>query len=364
MKDYQTWGERLFPPPIKGKAAKPVGIRGSKGRTQNKAMSKPTLSAEQRSKRVQTLAKKLVKKAPEVMVKITGNSKSTAKISAHLDYISRDGAVELETEDGMILSDKESIRAIMNEWADAGDIPKHENQSSRREAFNIVLSMPANTDRDAVKNAARAFAQQAFEGHEWFMAEHRDEAHPHVHFCVKASDNLGHRLNPRKADLQQWRETFAEKLQEHGIEANATRRQVRGKNYRPKTQAQYHSDKRKRPLRHEQTRRTHAVKEIETGIKMVEHPALIKAKHTRQETIKNMAYLAKELGENGGRSEKELARDLMIHAHKLPPVQSKHEARVKALLRAKSEGNERQQPEPTKTPQTGIKSSPTKGAER
>ena len=78
MKDYQTWGERLFPPPIKGKAAKSVGMRGSKGRTQNKAMGKPNLSAEQRSKRVQTLAKKLVKKAPEVMVKITGSSKSTA----------------------------------------------------------------------------------------------------------------------------------------------------------------------------------------------------------------------------------------------------------------------------------------------
>ena len=248
----------------------------------------------------------------------------------------------------------------MDEWADAGDIPQHENQSSRREAFNIVLSMPANTDRDAVKNAARAFAQQAFEGHEWFMAEHRDEAHPHVHFCVKASDNLGHRLNPRKADLQQWRETFAEKLQEHGIEANATRRQVRGKNYRPKTQAQYHSDKRKQPLRHEQTRRAHAVSEIKTGIKMAEHPALIKSKSTRQETIKNMAHLAKELSEKG---ETELARDLVIHARDLPTAQSKHEARVNALLRAKSEGNERGQREPSTPPQTRIKP-PTKGVER
>ena len=82
MKDYQTWGERLFPPPIKGKAAKSVGMRGSKGRTQNKAMGKPTLSAEQRSKRVQNLAKKLVKKAPEVMVKITGN-KSSPKVAVN-----------------------------------------------------------------------------------------------------------------------------------------------------------------------------------------------------------------------------------------------------------------------------------------
>ena len=327
MRDYQTWGERLFPPPIKGKAAKSVGMRGSKGRAQIKNSSK-NLSAEQRITRVQTLAKKLVKKAPEVMVKITGSSKSSAKISAHLDYISRDGEVELETEDGMVLSDKESIRTIIGEWADAGDIPKHENQSSRREAFNIVLSMPENTDRDAVKNAARAFAQEAFNGHEWFMAEHRDEAHPHVHFCVKASDRLGYRLNPRKADLQQWRETFADKLHDYGIEANATRRQVRGKNYRPKTQAQYHSDKRKQPLKHELVRRAEVAQEIKSGIKKHEHKALIKAKITRQNVIKNMAYLAKECIQN---EDKELARDLVKYAKALQPAQSKHEARVKAI---------------------------------
>ena len=70
MRDYETWGERLFPPPVKGKAAKSIGMRGSKGRNQTKAISKPNLSAEQRSKRVQTLAKRLVKKAPEVMVKL------------------------------------------------------------------------------------------------------------------------------------------------------------------------------------------------------------------------------------------------------------------------------------------------------
>ena len=328
MNDYQTWGERLFPPPIKGKVAKSVGMRGSKGRTKTKATNQSILSAEQRSRRVQTLVKKLVKKAPEVMVKITGSSKSTAKISAHLDYISRNGEVELETEDGMILSDKESIRTIMDEWADAGDIPKHENQSSRREAFNIVLSMPANTDRDSVKSAARAFAQQAFEGHEWFMAEHRDEAHPHVHFCVKASNNLGHRLNPRKADLQQWRETFAEKLQEYGVEANATRRQVRGKTYRSKTQAQYHSDKRKQPLNYEQVRRKQVIREIKSGLKTPEHPSLLKAKATRQEVIASMAYFAKAWSQHG---DKKLARDLIQFAQQLPPVRSKHESRVIAV---------------------------------
>ncbi len=48
--------------------------------------------------------------------------------------------------------------------------------------------------------------------------------HPHVHLTVKAAGLDGVRLNPRKADLQRWREGFAEALREHGIEATTTSR--------------------------------------------------------------------------------------------------------------------------------------------
>ena len=48
--------------------------------------------------------------------------------------------------------------------------------------------------------------------------------HPHVHLTVKAVGLDGVRLNPRKADLQRWREGFAEALREHGIEATTTSR--------------------------------------------------------------------------------------------------------------------------------------------
>ena len=52
---------------------------------------------------------------------------------------------------------------------------------------------------------------------------------PHVHLVVKAEHEYsGRRLNPRKADLQRWRERFAEYLNELGIAATATRRDDRG----------------------------------------------------------------------------------------------------------------------------------------
>ena len=88
--------------------------------------------------------------------------------------------------------------------------------------------MPPGTDRPSVKNAAREFATEMFKGHQYVFAEHDDEKHPHVHLIVKTVDREGARLNPRKADLQIWRELFAEKMREQGIEANATPRRVRG----------------------------------------------------------------------------------------------------------------------------------------
>ena len=60
------------------------------------------------------------------------------------------------------------------------------------------------------------------------MALHDDQANPHVHIRVRAESRHGERLNPRKADLQRWRETFAEKLRGWGIDAEATRRATRG----------------------------------------------------------------------------------------------------------------------------------------
>ena len=49
-----------------------------------------------------------------------------------------------------------------------------------------------------------------------------------MHLSVKAESKHGKRLNPRKADLHRWRETFAERLREWGIDAEATRQASRG----------------------------------------------------------------------------------------------------------------------------------------
>ena len=50
-----------------------------------------------------------------------------------------------------------------------------------------------------------------------------------IHICFPRPVNPdGVRLNPRKTDLRHWRETFAEKLREQSIDANATPGKARG----------------------------------------------------------------------------------------------------------------------------------------
>ncbi|MEO6909932.1 MAG: relaxase/mobilization nuclease domain-containing protein, partial [Edaphobacter sp.] len=156
-----------------------------------------------------------------------GGGKGMPQVAAHLSYISRNGQVELENENGEVVAGREALRDLRDEWQYGQyGIPE---MGRYKQAFNIVLSMPPGTDRAAVKSAARDFATRQFGGnHPYVFAEHADEAHPHVHLCVKAMGDDGTRLNPRKADLQQWREDFAQSLREQGVAANATRRVARG----------------------------------------------------------------------------------------------------------------------------------------
>lgn len=178
------------------------------------------------TKKLKTV-KRQAKDSPEVMVKITGFGKGGKHVKAHLDYITRNGDLELETDRGDILKGKEEVKEFFKEWSkDFSDSQRYKNQ---RDTMHMVLSMPENTPHEAVREAARRFAKETFgKNHEYVFALHTDEPHPHVHLTVKMRGFNGKRLNPRKADLQSWREGFALQMRDQGIEAEATPRVSRG----------------------------------------------------------------------------------------------------------------------------------------
>ena len=163
---------------------------------------------------------------PEVMVKITGFGKSTAHIQSHFDYISRKGDVSLETDTGEHLGNREDIEQYFEEWQEKAKT--EQRRQNRRETLHLVLSMPAHVDSESVRQASRSFARDVFGNHEYAFALHTDSRNPHCHLVIRMTDRDGSRINPKKADLQHWREVFAEKVREQGYEAEATSRKARG----------------------------------------------------------------------------------------------------------------------------------------
>jgi hypothetical protein len=150
-------------------------------------------------------------------------------IAAHFRYISKNGRLEIEDQRGETMRGKDTLRDLADEWRFGGSlIPDDGEPGHRREAFNIMLSMPRGTDPLTVQWAAREFAKTELADHKYVMVLHDHQANPHVHISVRAESRLGRRLNPRKTDLHRWRETFAAKLRERGVEAEATRQATRG----------------------------------------------------------------------------------------------------------------------------------------
>ena len=206
------WGERLFYP--RTRIVKSVPPARLDALTQRKA-------AVIRSRIVATVSRRV----PQVMVKVTGGGRGMAAIAAHFRYISKNGRLDIEDDRGVVGNGKEAVHDLVEQWRYGGSLI--EEISPRREAFNIMLSMPHGIDPKTVLQAAREFAQAELKDHSYVMVLHEHQANPHVHLTVRAESRFGARLNPRKTDLHCWRETFAEKLRGWGIEAEATRQATR-----------------------------------------------------------------------------------------------------------------------------------------
>lgn len=168
----------------------------------------------------------IARRGRQVMVKITpGKNHTMRSVRKHLQYIGEDGQGVVYDQDGRAYRGKEEIDDLAWKWQHTG--PKMPEEADVRLAFNIVFSMPEGTDERAVYEAVKATAAIEFAGHQWAMGQHFDEPQVHCHVSVKAEGMDGVRLNPRKADLQRWRERFAHELRERGVEAEATRRASR-----------------------------------------------------------------------------------------------------------------------------------------
>jgi len=214
--------------PLEGRALLDIGSFARHGPGRRDRLSPEELA----------LIGRTVRRIPEVMVKVLSkDSNNLRSVARHLDYIGRRGDLELATDDGERLRERDAGQRLIEDWDLDLDQNRRDSKLSAgtgrapKLVHKIILSMPPGTPAKGMLEAARNFAREEFGfKRRYVLALHTDEPHPHVHLVIKAVSEEGERLNIRKATLRWWRQEFARLLRVQGIAANATERAVRGGN--------------------------------------------------------------------------------------------------------------------------------------
>jgi len=128
------------------------------------------------------LIRRTVRRAPEVMVKVTGGGRKLGAVAAHLSYISDQGKLEIETDEGERVS-KEGQKALLKDWHLELSAGQYREQPKARPGIklvhNIVLSMPSPTPSQKVLAAAKVFAREKFAlQHRYALALHTHQRAP------------------------------------------------------------------------------------------------------------------------------------------------------------------------------------------
>jgi hypothetical protein len=121
-----------------------------------------------------------VRRAPEVMVKVSGGARTLGGVEQSLRYYARDGKLEMESDTGEQLSAKGFEGTLIRDWN--LDVEAHQRQNARavragrkpsRLVHNIIFSMPAGTPPEKVFKAARKLVRDEFEfRHRYAMVLH------------------------------------------------------------------------------------------------------------------------------------------------------------------------------------------------
>lgn len=165
------------------------------------------------------------KKLPQAVVKITSHNSGRKNVLNRLNYISREGELPLETEEGLLVEGKKEISEYLDAWT-----PDFSTRKNGRDGMSLVLSVPHGTDREAAIKSAREFLIEEFsENHHYAFVPHDDKDHLHIHVVIKNRGHDGKQLPTQKADLRRWRENFAKKARENGIMLDASPRYARGR---------------------------------------------------------------------------------------------------------------------------------------
>jgi len=231
---------------------------------------------------------------------------------------------------GPAMTGRVGLKDLQQRWADDAALDDRRRRDGSL-SINIILSMPAGTDAIAVKDSARAFAIETF-GHnrDYVFVQHLDDEHPHVHLTVQSLGHDRRRLNPRKADLQAWRERFAAELRLRGIAAEATPRRTRGRVRKADHGAVLALRKRRIAPEVDRLAREEVLREVREG-KTAERPWDDRIRSRQDEIRRRYLDYAAELQGTGTARDRELALQIRQFVKDMPTIETRRHALKKEL---------------------------------
>ncbi|NPD70342.1 relaxase/mobilization nuclease domain-containing protein (plasmid) [Lichenicola cladoniae] len=288
--------------------------------------------------------RRIVNRTPEVVVKITGRSRGIVHLKQHLDYITRNGRLLGETQDGTKIATRADVRELHDDWLVANALTERGKPNPKAaQSVGVILSMRAGTPPDRLHEAARTWARESLPNNDWLMVRHEDKDHPHVHVTVRAVGYDGRRLVTGPADLQRWRETFARELRRHGIEAEATPRQARGAVRRSDRPALHRLTERGTEPNVVKRRTMEAVRDASPA-RSQKDPAWERAVQQRQQKIRDTYLAHASTLEGGDGADRRLALDLRAFAAGLPVPLSRRQTLAASLRPAQPQQEPRRDP--------------------
>ena len=282
------------------------------------------------------LIARTVRRTPEVMVKVLNRGgQNLGAVARHLDYLTRKGELEIETDEGERLKGKGAEAELLDDWdldldeeRRTADLKPRGMPNPPKLVQKLVFSMPAGTPPRQVLSAVKNFAREEFGlKHRYAMVLHTDEPHPHVHLVVKAMAADGKRLNIRRATLREWRREFARHLRNQGVAANATERAVRGETKPQKTDG-IHRAALRGASTHYRRRADLVARELGTGGVKPE-PGKNRLLATRREVVRGWSEVADSLVNQG---QMELALAVRRFVDRMPSPNSEKEWLAERLL--------------------------------
>ena len=192
----------------------------------------------------------------QAVVKVVPGSGVTAsgRLGGQLSYITRKSTVEMERGDtGELTHGKDALRGVQNEWAKDWD---RMDARVTRYTYHVILSYPKDTDREAAKQAARAFGERLTNGeygdrYKYVLAHHDDTGHPHTHLVISRAGASGKTLQISRYGIttQDLRELQVETARDVGIALTATSRFSRNLRPERESSARVHARRDGRTLR-------------------------------------------------------------------------------------------------------------------